>query len=271
MIGCALVFFRYFRLRCDIGRVGPYFDDDPFDQTMKTLTTLSLILLLAASYTAKAEDEKAAKRQARRKAAEAAQKPSEIAMPAKTGLRLPSLFGDHMILQQNMKNTIWGWADPKESITVTASWGATASTQAGADGAWKVLLETPAFGTGHSLKITGSKTINIEDVAIGEVWLCAGQSNMGWSVGNSAEAEMEANVNLPNYRIFKSAREHWHEPLTEKRDLLDQWNPCNPESAAETSVVAYNFGKKLHLALNVPVGIIQQAYAGTPIEGWMPW
>ena len=270
-IGCALVFFRYFHRRCDIGRVGPYFDDDPFDQTMKTLTTLSLILLLAASYTAKAEDDKAAKRQARRKAAEAAQKPSEVAVPAKTGLRLPSLFGDHMILQQNMKNTIWGWADPKEQITVTASWGATASAQAGADGAWKVLLDTPAFGTGHSLKITGSKTIEIKDVAIGEVWLCAGQSNMGWSVGNSAEAEIEANVNLPNYRIFKSAREHWHEPLKEKRDLLDQWKPCNPESAAETSVVAYNFGKKLHLALNVPVGIIQQAYAGTPIEGWLPW
>ena len=241
---------------------------------MKTLTTLSLILLLYASSMALAQDDKASKRQAKRKAAEAAQatqKPSEVAVPAKTGLRLPSLFGDHMILQQKMKNTLWGWAEPKEPITVTASWGATASAQAGADGAWKVFLDTPAFGTGHSLKISGSKTIEIKDVAIGEVWLCAGQSNMGWSVGNSAEAELEANVNLPNYRIFKSAREHWHEPLKEKRDLLNQWKPCNPESAAETSVVAYNFGKKLHLALNVPVGIIQQAYAGTPIEGWMPW
>ena len=243
-------------------------------QTMKTLTTISLILLLPASYMTMAADDKAAKRAARRKAAETtpvAKTPSVAAVPAKTGLRLPSLFGDHMILQQNMKNTIWGWAEPKESITVTASWGATASAQAGGDGAWKVLLDTPAFGTGHSLKISGSKTIEIKDVAIGEVWLCAGQSNMGWSVGNSAEAELEANVNLPNYRIFKSAREHWHEPLKEKRDLLNQWKPCNPESAAETSVVAYNFGKKLHLALNVPVGIIQQAYAGTPIEGWMPW
>ena len=223
---------------------------------------------------AKADDDKAAQRQAGRKAAEASPKGKatpEASVPVKTGLRLPSLFGDHMILQQNMKNTIWGWADPKEQITVTASWGASASAQANADGGWKVLLDTPAFGTGHSLKITGSKTIEIKDVAIGEVWLCAGQSNMGWSTGNSAEAELEANVNLPNYRIFKSAREHWHEPLKEKRDLLGQWKPCNPESAAETSVVAYNFGKKLHLALNVPVGIIQEAYAGTPIEGWMPW
>jgi sialate O-acetylesterase len=241
---------------------------------MKKLFTLTLILLLPLSYMAKAEDEKASKRQAARKAAEATPKgkaTSVASVPVKTGLRLPSLFGDHMILQQNMKNTIWGWADPKEQITVTASWGASASAQANADGGWKVLLDTPAFGTGHSLKITGSKTIEIKDVAIGEVWLCAGQSNMGWSTGNSAEAELEANVNLPNYRIFKSGREHWHEPLKEKRDLMGQWKTCNPESAAETSVVAYNFGKKLHLALNVPVGIIQEAYAGTPIEGWMPW
>ena len=241
---------------------------------MKKLFTLTLILLLPLSYMAKAEDEKASKRQAGRKAAEATPKSKATpvaSVPVKTGLRLPSLFGDHMILQQNMKNTIWGWADPKEQITVTASWGASASAQANADGAWKVLLDTPAFGTGHSLKITGSKTIEIKDVAIGEVWLCAGQSNMGWSTGNSAEAELEANVNLPNYRIFKSGREHWHEPLKEKRDLMGQWKTCNPESAAETSVVAYNFGKKLHLALNVPVGIIQEAYAGTPIEGWMPW
>lgn len=241
---------------------------------MKKLFTLTLILLLPLSYMAKAEDEKASKRQAGRKAAEATPKGKATpvaSVPVKTGLRLPSLFGDHMILQQNMKNTIWGWADPKEQITVTASWGASASAQANADGAWKVLLDTPAFGTGHSLKITGSKTIEIKDVAIGEVWLCAGQSNMGWSTGNSAEAELEANVNLPNYRIFKSGREHWHEPLKEKRDLMGQWKTCDPESAAETSVVAYNFGKKLHLALNVPVGIIQEAYAGTPIEGWMPW
>ena len=241
---------------------------------MKKLFTLTLILLLPLSYMAKAEDDKASKRQAGRKAAEASPKGKatpEASVPVKTGLRLPSLFGDHMILQQNMKNTIWGWADPKEQITVTASWGASASAQANADGGWKVLLDTPAFGTGHSMKITGSKTIEIKDVAIGEVWLCAGQSNMGWSTGNSAEAELEANVNLPNFRIFKSGREHWHEPLKEKRDLMGQWKTCNPESAAETSVVAYNFGKKLHLALNVPVGIIQEAYAGTPIEGWMPW
>jgi sialate O-acetylesterase len=192
-------------------------------------------------------------------------------LSASADVRMPSLFGDHMILQQQTKNTLWGWASPKEKVTVESSWGASASATADDAGRWKLLLETPAYGTGHSLTISGTNTIKIKDVAIGEVWLCAGQSNMGWSTGNSYEAEMEANVNLPNYRIYKSGREHWHEPLEEKRDLLGKWKPCNPESAAETSVVAYNFGKKLHLALGIPVGIIQEAYAGTPIEGWMPW
>ena len=193
-------------------------------------------------------------------------------LTASADVRLPSLFGDHMILQQQQKNTIWGWASPGENVSVTASWGATASTTAGADGKWKLFLDTPAFGTGHSLTIKGKNTIPIKDVAIGEVWLCAGQSNMGWSVGSSYEAELESNVNLPNYRIFRSAREHWHEPLEEKRDLLgSKWRPCTPDVAAETSVVAYNFGKKLYEALGIPVGIIQESYAGTPIEGWMPW
>jgi len=241
---------------------------------------LTLILLLPALSLATAQDKKAARKEARVKAAETqsageapstAGAPPAVPVPAMTGLRLNSLFCDHMVLQQNMNNTIWGWADPGEKITVEASWGATASTQADAAGKWKVLLDTPGHGTGFSIKVVGSKTIDIKDVAIGEVWLCAGQSNMGWSVGNSFEAESEASVNLPNLRIFKSAREHWHEPLEEKRDLLDQWKPCTPEVAAETSAVSYYFAKKLHEELGVPVGIIQQAYAGTPIEGWMPW
>ena len=106
---------------------------------------------------------------------------------------------------------------------------------------------------------------------MGEVWLCAGQSNMGWSVSNSFEAEGETDVDLPNMRIFRSAREHWHEPLQENRDRLARWKPCNPESAAETSAIAYYFGKTVQQKLGIPVGIIQRAYAGTPIEGWMPW
>lgn len=194
-----------------------------------------------------------------------------VAMSALADVRLPRLFSDNMILQQQTTNTVWGWADAGEQVTVQASWGTEVATTAGADGKWRLFLETPAHGTGHMLAVIGKNSIHIQNVAIGEVWLCAGQSNMGWAMGQSFEAEQEANVNLPNFRIFKSQREHWHEPLEEARDQLSKWKPCSPESAAETSAVSYWFGKKLHEELGIPVGIIVQAYAGTPIEGWMPW
>jgi sialate O-acetylesterase len=186
-------------------------------------------------------------------------------------VRLPAIFSDHMVFQQSGGNPIWGWADPEEKVTVKTSWGETHSATAGKDGRWMVIAYAPKAATGHEVTVQGSNKIVLKNVAIGEVWLCAGQSNMGWSTGNSFEGEKEAKIDLPHFRIFRSAREHWHEPLRKNRDRLAQWKPCDPQSAAETSAVAYHFGKKLHRTLGVPVGIIQRAYAGTPIEGWMPW
>ena len=186
-------------------------------------------------------------------------------------VRLPAIFSDHMVFQQLGGNPIWGWADRGEKVTVSTSWGASDSTTADKDGRWMIISYTSKAGTGHKVTIEGTNEIILKNVAVGEVWLCAGQSNMGWSMGNSFEAEKEAKVNLPNFRIYQSAREHWHEPLRENRDRLARWKQCDPKSAAETSAVAYYFGKKLHETLGVPVGIIQRAFAGTPIEGWMPW
>ena len=186
-------------------------------------------------------------------------------------VRLPAIFSDNSVFQQQSGNPIWGWAKPGEDITVSTSWGTTDSTTADKNGKWMVISYTSKAGTGHEVTIQGDNKIVLANVAVGEVWLCAGQSNMGWSMGNSFEADKEANVNLPDFRIYKSAREHWHEPLEENRDRLAAWKPCDPKSAAETSAVSYYFGKKLHQKLGVPVGIIQRAFAGTPIEGWMPW
>lgn len=194
-----------------------------------------------------------------------------FAWTSSADIRLPRFFSDHMILQQETKNAIWGWAEPGEDVTINASWGAKATAKADAKGKWKLCLATPSHRTDQSLTVRGRDEIRIRDVAIGEVWLCAGQSNMGWATGNSFGAEGEADVNLPNLRLYKSAREHWHKPLDENRDRLARWKRCTPESAAETSAVSYYFGKTLHQKLGVPVGIIQRAYAGTPIEGWMPW
>lgn len=186
-------------------------------------------------------------------------------------VKVASIFSDHMVLQQQSGNPIWGWAEPGEEVTVSTSWGSKDSTTTDKNGRWMVISYTSNAGFDHKVTIQGTNKIVLKNVAVGEVWLCAGQSNMGWSMGNSFEAEKEANINLPNFRIYKSAREHWHEPLHENRDRLAKWKPCDPKSAAETSAVAYYFGKTLHLKLDVPVGIIQRAYAGTPIEGWMPW
>ena len=86
-----------------------------------------------------------------------------------------------------------------------------------------VVSYTPGAGTGHSVNIEGENKIELREVAVGEVWLCAGQSNMGWSMGNSFEAEKEAEVDLPGFRVFRNSREHWHEPLKENRDRLARW------------------------------------------------
>ncbi len=195
-----------------------------------------------------------------------------ISSLAHADVRVPRLFGDNMILQQQTSNAIWGFASPGEKVTVTASWGAEVEAVANDQGDWKVLLPTPKHGTGFSLTIRGDNEIQINHVAIGEVWLCAGQSNMGWALRMTFGGEQEAaGADAPDFRIFRSSREHWHEPLKQSRDRLARWKPCNPESAAHCSAVSYYFGKKLHDELGIPVGIIQQAYAGTPIEGWMPW
>ena len=191
--------------------------------------------------------------------------------PVCAQLHVPNLFGDNMILQQNTRNAVWGFAAAGEKITVRASWGARQTTTADDQGDWKVMLQTPEAGTGHHLILQGTNTIEIKNVAIGEVWLCMGQSNMGWALGNTFGAEDEAAAaNFPNLRIFKSSREHWHRPLKQSRDLLAKWQPCIPAVATNTSAVSYYFGRKLQEELKIPVGIIVQAYAGTPIEGWMP-
>ncbi|MCH2182626.1 MAG: sialate O-acetylesterase [Mariniblastus sp.] len=190
---------------------------------------------------------------------------------AEAELRVPRIFSDQMVLQQQTANAIWGWATPGQVVTAKSSWGAEAQTTAGPDGRWQLFLETGTPATGHTLTLSAENTIEINQIAIGEVWLCAGQSNMGWSTQNSFEADQETEVNLPDLRIFRSEREHWHEPLEINRDRLARWKACDPQAAAETSAVAYYFGKTLQQELGIPVGIIQRAYAGTPIEGWMPW
>lgn len=193
---------------------------------------------------------------------------SLAASPVLADLRLPAIVGDNMVLQQNTGAPIWGWADPGRRVTVTGSWGKHASATANADGRWQVNLETPSHGGSWSVAIRGENEITLDNVLIGEVWLCAGQSNMGWRLSATMDGrEDSATANYPGLRIFRSERAHHHVP---QDDCIAEWKPCTPESAGTCSAVSFYFARKLHRELNVPVGIVLQPYAGTPIEGWMP-
>lgn len=187
---------------------------------------------------------------------------------ASADVRLPAIVGDNMILQQQIAAPVWGWANPGETVTVAGSWGKEASATADADGKWKVCLNTPSHGGPYTLTIKGNNEIVVKNVTIGEVWLCAGQSNMGWRLAFTMQGKKDSAVaDYPDVRIFRSQRAHSLRPLD---DCVAEWTPCTPETAGACSAVSFYFAEKLHRELHVPVGIVLQPYAGTPIEGWMP-
>ena len=183
-------------------------------------------------------------------------------------VRLPAIVGDNMLLQQQTGAPVWGWADPGERVTVAGSWGKQASAIAGDSGKWQVNLKTPSYGGPYTITVKGKNEITIDNVMIGEVWLCAGQSNMGWRLSATfGGVEEAASADYPDFRIFRSERAHSHEP---QEDVIAQWTPCTPETAATCSAASFYFARKLHQELKIPIGIVLQPYAGTPIEGWMP-
>ena len=187
---------------------------------------------------------------------------------ASADVKLPAIVSDHMILQQQIGAPVWGWADPGEAVTVEGNWGEKATTTTDDNGKWKVFLKTPSHGGPYILKIKGKNVITVKNVMVGEVWLCAGQSNMGWRLSAVFQgAEDAASANYPNLRIFRSERKHSHKP---QEDCNAKWTPCTPNSAATCSAVSFYFARKLHQELEIPIGIVVQPYAGTPIEGWMP-
>jgi sialate O-acetylesterase len=188
--------------------------------------------------------------------------------PLQAAIKVPSLFSDHMLLQQQTSAPVWGWAEAGELVTATGSWGSRATATTQADGTWKLFLKTPSHGGPYTLSIEGTNRITIKDVLIGEVWLCAGQSNLGWRLSATFNGkEAAAAANAPALRIFRSDRQHSKTPLP---DVTAEWKLSSPESAATCSAVSYYFAQKLYEELKLPVGIIVQPFAGTPIEGWMP-
>lgn len=188
------------------------------------------------------------------------------AAAAAAEVTLPSLFGDHMVIQQGKKARVWGTAAPNEPVTVKLGDRENA-TVADDQGLWSVRIDPPAAGGPYELTVSapsGSRTI--QDVLVGEVWVCSGQSNMQWPLSRAANPEQEvAQATDPQIRLFKVEMTVAAEP---QDSVAGQWAVCAPEVAKDFSAVGYFFGRELRKELNVPVGLIQSAWGGTPAESW---
>jgi sialate O-acetylesterase len=196
-----------------------------------------------------------------------------VAAPTLADVRLPKIFGDHMVLQQKTEAPVWGWADPDEEVTVTLG-EAKATTKAGADGKWRTKLATPAAGGPFWLNVKGKNSITLVDVMVGEVWIASGQSNMEWSVRQSANPEVEIKASdFPAIRMIKVGRNPTEKPqddfkAVDNGSTLSGWAVCRPQTVPNFSAVGYFFARKLHGDLNVPVGIISSNWGGTIAEAW---
>ena len=186
--------------------------------------------------------------------------------------RLPAMFSDNMVLQQQQMVSVWGVDNPNAKITVRGSWGKNATAITDSKGQWKLKLQTPAAGGPYKVVIKGSKEVTLKNVLIGEVWFCSGQSNMEMPVkGYSNQPVIGSNETIlnssnDNIRFLNTPRSAGITPLY---DVKGEWKAAGPATTGNFSATAYYFAKKLQSVLNVPVGIIQSAWGASTIESWM--
>jgi sialate O-acetylesterase len=189
-----------------------------------------------------------------------------FAATAQADVKLPAIIGSNMVLQADMKDPIWGWADAGEKVAVSLG-DQKAEATADSGGKWQVRLAAMKAGTGPLvMTVAGKNTLKLENILVGEVWVCSGQSNMEMSVKSSNDSEKEiAEAKYPKIRIFMVAKATSATPLT---DCKGQWIECTPETVPNFSAVGYFFGRMLHKDLSVPVGLIGSNWGGTPAESW---
>jgi sialate O-acetylesterase len=186
---------------------------------------------------------------------------------AKADLTVPNVFSSNMVLQQKQENKVWGWGTPGESVKVTIA-NQSKETNVSDDGKWQLkLAPMDASSDPKQLIITGTNTLTFDNVLIGEVWICSGQSNMAMSVSRSNDPVLETKAaNYPNIRLLSIPQVGTGEP---KDNFNGAWTVCSPDTVAEFSAVGYFFGRQLHQTLDIPVGLIDNAWGGSACEAWI--
>ena len=193
-----------------------------------------------------------------------------LAVTLSAEIRLPSIIGSHMVLQQDMPIKVWGWAEPGEVISVVFK-NQRGQTTVGKDGRWEIVLEsTKADKKVYDMSIAGtqSQPVVIKDIHIGEVWICSGQSNMEWPMWRTESPTPEIRrADFSQIRLFHVPRKVSVYPL---EDVEAEWEVCAPHTIRDFSAVAYYFGREIHRNLDIPVGLISTRWGGTRIEPWTP-
>jgi len=182
-------------------------------------------------------------------------------------VKLPAIFSDYMVLQQKSNVAVWGQADAGEKVEILGSWMKSAvSAKAGKNGTWQVKIKTPEAGGPYTLTVKGKNIITLQNILIGEVWVCSGQSNMEWSLQSADNAKEEIKAaDFPKIRLFTVTKKISLQPQS---DCKGQWKICSPDTAGPFSAVGYFFGRQIHQKLNVPIGLINTSWGGTPAQAW---
>ncbi len=193
-----------------------------------------------------------------------------IAIFSFANVRLPNVISNNMVLQQQSNARLWGWAEPGEKIMITTSWdNKTDSVTANRNAEWQMNVTTPKAGGPYIVTLKGYNTIELHNVMIGEVWVCSGQSNMEMS-GSWGLQDIKAE--LPS--AYNASIRFYHIPKTTAPYPQDNsggnWEVCDSNTLKTFSAAGYFFGKQLQQKLNVPIGLIESSWGGTPAEVWTP-
>lgn len=185
---------------------------------------------------------------------------------AQAEIKLPAIIGDNMVLQQGQKNPLWGWAEPGEQVIVSVD-GQSHTATADEKGKWKVTLDPLKVGGPYEITIKGKETVTLKNVLSGEVWICSGQSNMAMAVSSSNDADLEIlTANYPQIRLISVPQVGTQKA---QDNFNGKWEACTPKTVGSFSAVGYFFGRQLYQTLNVPIGLIDNAWGGSSAEAWV--